>query len=158
MENCCHLTQSAAASRNTMWISVTQGEIYTSILGRNTKEFSGPELISDCPKDSENVCCGQMSPHYSLFWGKTDNRLSVPKMKETIQTLVSDRCEREHLSCYGGALGYGLHVCTIAWRHILELYRDIYCHQDGIFHEKSMGIRSRQCQASFCMCYNSVVS
>ncbi len=43
----------------------------------------------------------------------------------------------------------------LTWRHTLGLYRDIYCHQDD---GKSMVIISRQCQVSFCMCYNSVVS
>ncbi len=33
------------------------------------------------------------------------------------------------------------------WRHILGLYRDIYCHQDDVFHGKSMVMRSRQCRS-----------
>jgi len=31
---------------------------------------SGPELVSDGLEDSGNVCCGQMSPCFSLFFGR----------------------------------------------------------------------------------------
>jgi len=47
-------------------LSLTQGESYTSVQCRDPAKFS------DYPKDSENVCYAQMSPHFSLFFGKTD--------------------------------------------------------------------------------------
>jgi len=59
LENPCHLTQSAAASRNANWISVTQGGSCRSVQYRDSAEFSRPELISDDLKDSRNVWCGQ---------------------------------------------------------------------------------------------------
>ncbi len=164
LENHCHLPQSAAASRNATWISVTLGESYTSILSSDAAGFSGPELISDSQKDSENVCCTQMSPHFNLFPGKMDFEFSVPKTKGTIQTFISDRSKSKCLSWYGGAAEQTAWVTGIfakvplTWRHILGLYRDIYYHQDDVVHGKSMVIMSRQCQVSFCMCYNSMVS
>jgi len=55
-------------------MSFMQGESYTLILCRDAVEFSGPELIPDGLEDSGNVCCGQMSPHFCLFfWGKNGN-------------------------------------------------------------------------------------
>ncbi len=123
----------------------------TSVLCSDAVWFSGPELISDSQKDSGNVCCGQMSPCFSLFLGKTDIKFSVLETKGTMQTFTSDRCKRK--------TWHGIFAkVPLTWRHILGLYRDINCHQDDIFHGKSMDIRSRQCQVSFCMCYNSVVS
>ncbi len=112
--------------------------------------FSGPELISDSQKDSENVCCTQMSPHFNLFPGKMDLEFSVPK-KGTIQTFISDRSKSKRLSWYGSAAeqtSWVTGICAkvlLTWRHILGLYSDIYCHQDDDFHGKSMVIRSRQC-------------
>ncbi len=52
---------------------------YTSILCSNAAGFSGPELISDSQKDSENMCCTQMSPHFHLFLGKNGFRVLSPK-------------------------------------------------------------------------------
>ncbi len=48
--------QSAAASRNATWISVTLGESYISILCSDAAGFSGPELISDSQKDNVKMC------------------------------------------------------------------------------------------------------
>jgi len=49
-----------------------QRESYTSVLYRDTSEFSWLELISDAPKPQmiQNIwlCCSQMSPHFCLFW------------------------------------------------------------------------------------------
>jgi len=78
-ENHCPLSMSAAASSNPTWISVTLGESYTSILCSDAAGFSGPELISDSQKDSENVYCTQTIPHFNLFPGKMDFKFSVPK-------------------------------------------------------------------------------
>lgn len=63
-------SESYAASGNATWNSVTQGDGHTSVLYRNASEFSGPEFISDGPKDSRNVGCGQMSSCFSLFLGE----------------------------------------------------------------------------------------
>ncbi len=121
--------------------------------------FSGPELIPDSQKDSENVSCTQMSPNFNYFLGKMVFQFSVPKTKGTIQTFISDRSKSKNLSWYGGAAEQTTWVTEICpkvllkWRHIVGLYRDIYCHQDDVFHGKSMVIISRQCQLSFCMCY-----
>ncbi len=95
----CHLPQYAASSRNATRISVTLGESYTSILCSDAAGFFGPELISDSQKDSENVCCSQMSPHFNLFLEKMDFEFSVPQSKETIQAFISDKSKC--LSCMG---------------------------------------------------------
>jgi len=79
LENLCHLTQSDAASRNATRISVTQGEICTSVQCRDAAEFSGPEI------------------QHVLFLEKTS-----AQSKGTIQTFVSERCKSKHLSWYGG--------------------------------------------------------
>ncbi len=157
-ENCCHFTPSAAASRNATWISVTLGESYTSILCSDAAGFSGPELISDSQKDSENVCWGQISPHFNLFPGKMDFEFSVPKTKRTIQTFISNRSKR--LSWYGvqqskqhGWLAYVRRYYWhggIYWRWCILASR--WCLSWEVVN------RSRQCQLSFCMCYNSMVS
>ncbi len=76
--------QSAAASEMQLQ---TLGESYTSILCSDAEEFSGPELISDSQKDSENVCCAQMSPHFTLFLGKFDFQFSIPKTKVNVLDL-----------------------------------------------------------------------
>jgi len=40
-----------------------------------------------------------MSPRFSLFFGgRRDVELSVPKIKGTNQTFISDRCKRKNLS------------------------------------------------------------
>ncbi len=143
--------QSAAASRNATWISVTLGESYISILCSDAAGFSGPELISDSQKDNVKMCA-------------VDFEFSVPKTKGTIQTFISNRSKSKRLSWYGGSAeqtAWVTGICAkvlLTWRHRLGLYRDINCHQDDVFHGKSMVIGSRQCQLSFCMCYNSVVS
>ncbi len=126
----------------------------------NAAGFSGPELIAE----SENVYCTPMSPHYNLFAGKMDFELSVPKTKWTIQTFISNRSKSKCLSWYGGAaeqMAWETGICvkvSLTWMHILGLYRDTYYHQDDVFHGKSIVIGSRQCQLSFSMCCNSVVS
>lgn len=51
--------------------------------------------MSDDPKNSGNFFCGQMRPHFSLFWGKTDVEDFVSKMKKTIQTGINESCTRE---------------------------------------------------------------
>ena len=66
------------------------------ILHRNATKFSGPEVIWDRPKDSENM--------FSLFLGKMDIGFYVPKMKKTIQTVTNKKCENQPLWWYGGAL------------------------------------------------------
>ncbi len=90
---------------------------------------------------SENVCCTQMSPHFNLFPGKMYFEFSVPKTKGTIQTFISDRSKSKCLSWYGGAAeqtAWVTGICAkvlLTWRHILGLYRDIYCHQDDVFED-----------------------
>jgi len=78
----------------------TQGESFTSVLCGDADKFSGPELISDGLEESGNVCCGQMNPCFSLFWGETVIEFSVPKTKWTNQTFASDSCKSKHLSWY----------------------------------------------------------
>lgn len=51
-----------------------------SIQRSQVVKFSGPELISDGLKASGNVCSGQTSPHFSLFFGK--NRHCVLHVKD----------------------------------------------------------------------------
>ncbi len=94
-ENHCRLPQSA--SRNASWRSVTLGESYT-VHQFYAAGFSGPELISD----SGNVCCGQTSPHFNLFPGKTDFEFSIPKTKETIHALrsLSDQSGLVWICCW----------------------------------------------------------
>ena len=67
------------------------------ILHRNVAQFSGPEVIWDGPKDSGNKFSGQTSPHFSLFFGKTDIGFYVPKMKKTTQIATNEN--------YGGGMG-----------------------------------------------------
>lgn len=43
---------------NATWNSFIHGGIYTSILSRNSDEFSGPKFMSDGLKDGGNVLCG----------------------------------------------------------------------------------------------------
>ncbi len=86
-------------SRNATLNSVTLRESYTSILCSDAAGFSGPELISDHQKDSENVCCTQMSPQFQLVSRK--NGPKVPKTKGAIQTFISDRSKSKCLSWYG---------------------------------------------------------
>ncbi len=108
--------------------------------------------------------CAVLKWDHNLFPGKMNSEFSVPKTKGTIQTFISDRSKSKRLSWYGGAAEQTARVigmCVkvpLTWRHILGLYRDIYCHQDDVFHGTSMVIISRQCQVSFCILYNSVVS
>ncbi len=73
-----------------------------------------------------------------------DGKFSVPQTKRTIQTFISDRGKRKCLSWYGGAavqMAWVTGICAkvpLTWRHILGLYKDIYCHQDDVFQGKSM--------------------
>ena len=60
-------------------------------------------IIWDGPKDSGNVFSGQKSPHFSLFWGKTDVGFYMPNMKKTIQTDTNEKCKNQPLWWYGGA-------------------------------------------------------
>jgi len=53
--------------------------LYTSVQCRDAAEFSGSELISDGLKDSGNVCCGQKSPYFNMFWGKKLTLSSQPQ-------------------------------------------------------------------------------
>ncbi len=118
---------------------------------------SSPQIV----KKTVKMCCTQMSPHINLFPGKVDFEFSVPKTKGTIQTFISNRSKSKRLMVWRCSRANSTGICAkvlLTWRHIFELYREIYCHQDDVFHGKSMVIRSRQCQLSFCMCYNSVVS
>jgi len=39
--------------------------------------------------------CIVVSPHFSLFLGKTDFEISVPKAKGTMQTYISDRKKKQ---------------------------------------------------------------
>uniref|UniRef100_A0A8C2HVR7 Transcription factor 19 (SC1), like n=1 Tax=Cyprinus carpio TaxID=7962 RepID=A0A8C2HVR7_CYPCA len=92
----------------------TQGEIYTSILDRDVSKF-----ILGGPKDSGNVCCPQMSPCFSLFWGKTNITFSVVKTKGT--TLATSA----RANVYGGLsvqTAWVTGMCvkgSLRWRHIL---------------------------------------
>ena len=47
LENHCHSTQSAAASRNATWNCIMQRERHLLILLRNAAEFSGPQFCAD---------------------------------------------------------------------------------------------------------------
>jgi len=77
--DCC-ISPEYFTSRYATWIFVTQGESY-SVQCRDAGEFSGPELISDAPQHSGNVCCGQISPRLSMLLGKMDNEFSDPRWK-----------------------------------------------------------------------------
>jgi len=101
-------------SLNTVWrcikkwhlnLCYTRRKVYISYMQRWVLR---PELISDGLEDSGKVCSGQMRPCFSLFWGKIDIGLSVPKKKGTNQTFISDRCKSKHLSC-------GVHQCKWYW-------------------------------------------
>jgi len=76
------------------------------------------------------VCCTQMSPHFNLFPGTMDFEFSVPKIKGTIQTFISNRSKSKHLSWYEGAAeqtAWVTGICAkvlLTWWHVLELYRD----------------------------------
>ncbi len=104
--------------------SVAQRENYTSMLCSDAAGFSGPELISDSQRDSGNVCCGQMSPRFSLFLGKTDIKFSVPKTKGIIQTFTSDRLQKQmSVMVWGEAeqTAWVTEICAkvpLTWRHM----------------------------------------
>ncbi len=89
-----------------------------------------------------------MGPHFNLFLGKMEGEFSVPQTKRTIQIFISDRSKSKCLSWYGDVAeqtAWVTGICAkvpLTWRHILGLYRDIYCHQDDVFHGKSMVIIS----------------
>ncbi len=125
---------------------------------RYCRVLLGQSSISDSQKDSENVCCTQMSPHFSLFPGKMDFEFSVPKTKGTIQTFISNRSKSQRLSWYGVQQRHMCEGTIDVESYIGIIQRYIYCLQEDVFNGKFMVIRSRQCQLSLCMCYNSVVS
>ena len=112
------------------------------ILHRNASEFSGPEVIWDGPKGSGNMFSGQMSPHFSLFLGKTDNGFYVPKMKKTIQIVTNEKCKTSLWGWYGGAsVPMAWVICIyvkvpLMRRLMLEFWRDICCRQDDDFSQE----------------------
>ena len=57
----------------------------------------GPKSCEMDRKHSGNVFSGQMSPHFSLFLGKTNIGFYVPKMKKTIQTVANEKCKYQPL-------------------------------------------------------------
>lgn len=110
------------------------------------------------------MCAVHRRVHVSAcFWEKQTEFLDQ-KMKGTIQTFISEECKSKHRSWYGVAAeqtSWVTGLCVkvpFTWRHILGLHRDLHCHQDDVLHGKSKVIRTRQCQASFSMCYIKVVS
>ena len=75
-----------------------------------------------CPKSSEmdrkteeTYSSGQISPHFSLFLGKTDVGFYVPKMKNTIQTLASVKVQKPASVMVWGCISAhsmgDLHIC-----------------------------------------------
>ncbi len=125
-------------------ISVTRGESYTSNLYAAMLPGSLGQSSSQIVKNSGNVCCTQMSPHFNLFSGKMDFEFSVPMTKGTIQTFISDRCKSKRLSWYMSAHNASHPCCGT-----IEIQRYIL---------PSRWCLWRQFQLLFCMCYNSVVS
>ena len=90
-----------------------QLEMVLLILDRHAAKFSGPEGIWNWLKDSGNVFSGQMSPHFSLFFGKTDVGFYVPKMKrpDCYQRKVQKPASVMVWGCIS-AHGMGdLHIC-----------------------------------------------
>ena len=75
-----HSTQFIAASGTVPRRCITQGESQC----KNSAEFSGQELISAGQTD-RHVFCGQMSPHFSCLWDRTDIWLRMPMARRTIQ-------------------------------------------------------------------------
>ncbi len=132
LENCCHLPQPATASINATWV-FTLGERYTSILCSDTAGFPGPEHISDM--------CAVVRWVTSVS-GKMDVEFLIPKTKGDHPDFHQWQMQNQTsvMNGNGGAaeqrhgwLAYVQRV-PLTWRHILGLYRDIYCHQDDVFH------------------------
>ena len=101
-----------------------------------------------------------MSPHFSLFWGKTDVGFYVPNMK-TILLPTKAMQKQASVMVWGCISAHGigdLHICEgtinaeayvgILERHVLSRPRQRQ--------RNSTSISARQCQASFCTSYNSV--
>ena len=94
---------------------------------RNASEFSGTKVVWDGSKDGGNMFSGQMSSHFSMISGKTDD---VTKMKKTIHLLPTKNAKTSLCECMG------VHQCTwYGWsayvmvslmqRLMLEFWRDI---------------------------------
>ncbi len=89
---------------------------------------------------------------FQLVLGKKKNiELSVPKTKETIQSISATGAQANICHCMGyiSAHGHGitfvegtitLHMkVTLRLRHILRLYRDICCNQNDDFSREFHG-------------------
>ncbi len=117
------------------------------------------QLISDSQKESGNLWCGQRSPRFSLFLRKMI--LSSQSQRQTGPSrLSSETSKSTRLSLYGvhqcKQHGWLAYMCEgtidteafirIILRHILPLTK--------LLSWEVIVIRSRQCQLSFCTCYN----
>ncbi len=121
---------------------------------RTKKAILGQSLSKIVQK---KVCCDQMSPHFHLFLRKIDVEFSVPKTKGTIQTFTS---RSKHLS-WGPSVqtAWVTHMCegTIDMEAYIGMVQRHILPSRWLLSWEVMVIRSRQCQVSFCMCYNTVV-
>ncbi len=79
-----------------------------------------------------------MSPHFSLFLGKS-NCQSQRKGPSRLQSVTGAKANVMVCGCISVNIMGDLNMYkgTIDVES-LELYRDIYCHQDDVFHGKSM--------------------
>jgi len=130
------LLKSDTASRNATWISVTQGESYTSVQ-RWRLYIVYSQMIQNTVKMGAVV--GWV--HASACFGEKRTLSWVPKKKGPCR-LSSTTGARANI-CHG----VGMHQykqngwLACVWRGTIDvekcwywgLYRDIYCHQDDIF-------------------------
>ena len=129
-------------SRNVSWNCIMQSRRHLLILRRNTAMLSGPEVIWDGLKDSENVFSGQHESTFQLLLGKTDIGFNVPKMKKTVQTVTNEKCKIQPLWWYGGAsVPTAWVICIyvkvpLMQRLMLEFWRYICSHQDNKFSQE----------------------
>ena len=116
------------------------------ILRRNAAEFSGPEVIWDGLKDTGNVFSGQMSPYFSLYFGKNGH------------WILRAKDEKDHWDGYQRnqpLWWYGDASVLTAWvicihvkvplmhRLMLEIWRDVCCRQDSDFSQELLVYFSR---------------
>jgi len=85
----------------------------------DASKFFGPELISDDLKDCGNCCCGQMSSHFCLFWGKNRHPVLSPKNKRDNtefhqQNLANKQTSAMVLGCISTNCMGDLHACECA--------------------------------------------
>ncbi len=130
-KNCCHLTQSAAASRNAIWISFTQGESYKfyAVITPDSQDQSSSQIVKK--KQWKCVLCSNESTFQLVSWEKWMSSFQSQRPKGPSRLFISERCKSTRLSWYGGAAEQTAWVTGICvkvpwtWRHILGFYRDI---------------------------------